>query len=225
VSRLIFALLALFFAAGCSNLRYEYQYVPGKTASLMEGRATAPDGAPDQVHAAIAAANQIAGSAYTYGGGHGAAADTSFDCSGATSHVLRAAGLLRIDGFSQLWQIGGGRVDQCLGAQRACLSRDRWSAVRYGLARPGERSALDDEKPAGAAVCDPASGWVVGRLVFRLSRHLAAFGALMVIPSSVEDVDYRVRLIARERLTNRGQFSCRRCALRRRRRDGRRSLR
>jgi hypothetical protein len=95
VSRLIFALLALFFAAGCSNLRYEYQYVPGKTASLMEGRATAPDGAPDQVHAAIAAANQIAGSAYTYGGGHGAAADTSFDCSGATSHVLRAAGLLR----------------------------------------------------------------------------------------------------------------------------------
>lgn len=88
-------LLSVLFLAGCSSLRYEYRYVAGKTASLQMGHAFAPEGAPSQVHAAIAAANQIAGSPYAHGGGHGSGTDTVFDCSGATSHVLRAAGLLR----------------------------------------------------------------------------------------------------------------------------------
>lgn len=92
--RFLLSLLAL-FAAGCSSLRYEYQYVPGKTADLLDGQATAPENAPPQVHAAVAAANTIAGSAYSYGGGHGAGDTVAFDCSGATSYVLRAAGLMR----------------------------------------------------------------------------------------------------------------------------------
>jgi hypothetical protein len=88
-------LAALFFLAGCgSNLRYEYRYIPGKTAALNGGQATAPEAAPDRVRAAIAAANQIAGTPYAFGGGHGGPGDRGLDCSGATSYVLRAAGVL-----------------------------------------------------------------------------------------------------------------------------------
>lgn len=43
---------------------------------------------------AIAAGNRIAGAPYRRGGGHGRADDGGFDCSGATSYVLRAAGLM-----------------------------------------------------------------------------------------------------------------------------------
>lgn len=90
--------LAAFFLAACgSNLRYEYRYRPGRTATLIDGQAVAPEGAPAKVHAAIAAANSIAGAAYAYGGGHGSRDNTSFDCSGATSYVLRNAGMLRTD--------------------------------------------------------------------------------------------------------------------------------
>lgn len=42
----------------------------------------------------IRAANRIAGLPYRYGGGHGQWADSGYDCSGAVSYVLHAAGLL-----------------------------------------------------------------------------------------------------------------------------------
>jgi hypothetical protein len=93
IHRLVILLLALALSA-CSSLRYEYHYIPGKTGSLANGQAAAPENAPAQVHAAIAAANHIAGCAYCYGGGHGSPEETSFDCSGATSYVLRAAGAM-----------------------------------------------------------------------------------------------------------------------------------
>jgi hypothetical protein len=76
-------------------LRYEYRYVPGKTAALNGGQAVAPEAAPDRVRAAIAAANQIAGTPYAFGGGHGRAGDRGLDCSGAASYVLQAAGALK----------------------------------------------------------------------------------------------------------------------------------
>jgi len=91
----LLAFLALILAtAGCSSLRYEYHYVPGKTGTMDNGHLVAPEGAPDRVQAAVAAANSIAGSAYEYGGGHGSGESHTFDCSGATSYVLRTAGLL-----------------------------------------------------------------------------------------------------------------------------------
>ena len=84
----------ILFFSGCAAPKYVYRYVPGKTATLSEGYATAPPSAPPQVQMAVAAANRIAGSAYERGGGHGSGDSATYDCSGATSFVLRSAGLL-----------------------------------------------------------------------------------------------------------------------------------
>ena len=88
-------LAALLFCAGCASPRYDYRYVPGRTAALHDGIAIAPPEAPPQVLAAIAAGNRIAGLPYAYGGGHRNELETAYDCSGAMSYVLRGAGLLR----------------------------------------------------------------------------------------------------------------------------------
>ncbi len=86
-------LVPLLFTA-CESPSYVYRYVPGKTAALEGGFAVPPPTAPDRVKVAIAAANRIAGSPYRRGGGHGTMDDGAFDCSGASSYVLRAAGLM-----------------------------------------------------------------------------------------------------------------------------------
>ena len=68
----------------------------GKAKLSADGRtAVAPAGAPEQVKAAIAAANRITRKPYRYGGGHGRFRDSGYDCSGAVSYVLHGAGLLR----------------------------------------------------------------------------------------------------------------------------------
>jgi hypothetical protein len=61
---------------------------------LPDGRALAPDGAPDVVKRVIMAGNAIAKFPYKWGGGHGAWRDTGYDCSGSVSFALAAAGLL-----------------------------------------------------------------------------------------------------------------------------------
>jgi hypothetical protein len=86
-------LVSLSFLSACSGPSYTYRHIPGRTAIVRDGLAYAPPAAPAEVHAAVAAGNEIAGSAYVHGGGHGGNA-SGFDCSGATSYVLRAAGLL-----------------------------------------------------------------------------------------------------------------------------------
>jgi hypothetical protein len=63
-------------------------------AELADGRAIAPAGAPPAVKRAIAAANQINGRPYVWGGGHVSFLSRGYDCSGAVSYVLHAAGLL-----------------------------------------------------------------------------------------------------------------------------------
>jgi Putative peptidoglycan binding domain len=70
---------------------------PAPNAVLSpDGRiAVAPEGAPAEVEAAIAAANRITSKPYRYGGGHGRFRDSGYDCSGAVSYVLHGAGLLR----------------------------------------------------------------------------------------------------------------------------------
>jgi Putative peptidoglycan binding domain len=60
-----------------------------------DGRAIAPESAPQEVKDAIAAANRIVGKPYRYGGGHGRWNDSGYDCSGAMSYALHGAGLLR----------------------------------------------------------------------------------------------------------------------------------
>jgi hypothetical protein len=85
----------LLFLAGCASPPYVYHYIPGRTAILRDGIAFAPPAAPPEVQIAVAAGNRIAGMPYVYGAGHSNAEfDTAYDCSGAASFVLRAAGLL-----------------------------------------------------------------------------------------------------------------------------------
>jgi hypothetical protein len=68
----------------------------GEKATLgSDGKAIAPAGAPPEVVAVIAAANEIVGKPYKYGGGHGDWEDSGYDCSGSESYALHGAGLVR----------------------------------------------------------------------------------------------------------------------------------
>jgi cell wall-associated NlpC family hydrolase len=61
-----------------------------------DGLAVAPEGAPEEVKAIIAAGNKIASKPYRWGGGHGRWRDSGYDCSGSISYALHGAGLLRM---------------------------------------------------------------------------------------------------------------------------------
>ena len=66
-----------------------------QTAGVQPGgTAVAPLEAPSVVAAVIQAGNAIAKTPYKWGGGHGAWADTGYDCSGSVSFALAGAGLL-----------------------------------------------------------------------------------------------------------------------------------
>ncbi len=78
------------------SARWTYRHVPGKTAVVYpNGKAFLHAYAPVKVHNAIAAANQIAGKPYVWGGGHRRLYDHGYDCSGAVCYVLNHAGVLR----------------------------------------------------------------------------------------------------------------------------------
>jgi cell wall-associated NlpC family hydrolase len=68
--------------------------VAGPVARLAAGQGVAPADAPPEVALAVAAANAIVGLPYRWGGGHGSFDDRGYDCSGAVSYVLHAAGAL-----------------------------------------------------------------------------------------------------------------------------------
>jgi len=63
-------------------------------ATLVDGQAVAPPGAPTLVKRVIAAANEIDGKPYIWGGGHASFIAKGYDCSGAVSYALHGAGLL-----------------------------------------------------------------------------------------------------------------------------------
>jgi hypothetical protein len=87
--------ISLVLLAACASPPpYRYHYVPEKTAGLSNGLAIAPPEAPADVQAAIAAGNRIAGLPYAYGAGHTRGTDCAYDCSGAASYLLEAAGRL-----------------------------------------------------------------------------------------------------------------------------------
>ena len=82
-----------FLLSGCvSTPPYVYHYIPGRTATLENRYAVAPDRAPAVVQGAIAAGNDLVGKPYRYGGGHRNFFDTGYDCSGAVSYVLHSIG-------------------------------------------------------------------------------------------------------------------------------------
>jgi hypothetical protein len=67
---------------------------PGKAKLLKSGKAIPPSNAPARVVRAIRAANRIRKKPYIYGGGHRSFRAKGYDCSGAVSYVLNAAGVL-----------------------------------------------------------------------------------------------------------------------------------
>jgi peptidoglycan hydrolase-like protein with peptidoglycan-binding domain len=68
---------------------------PGAVATIdSNGNAIAPAGAPAVVQEMITAANSIDTKPYIYAGGHASWNAPGYDCSGAVSFVLHAAGLL-----------------------------------------------------------------------------------------------------------------------------------
>jgi hypothetical protein len=60
-----------------------------------DGSAVAPSDAPKQVRKAINAGNRIRTKPYIWGGGHRKFNSKGYDCSGAISYVLHAAGMLK----------------------------------------------------------------------------------------------------------------------------------
>jgi hypothetical protein len=71
-------------------------FVYGKTAYIgPDGKAQAPPSAPRSVHKMVAAANELVGKPYKYGGGHRSFYDSGYDCSGAVSYILHKGGKLK----------------------------------------------------------------------------------------------------------------------------------
>ena len=70
---------------------------PLPTAQLSRDGKTAipPAAAPDEVKAAIYAANRIVGKPYRYGGGHRRFNDSGYDCSGSISFALRGGNMIK----------------------------------------------------------------------------------------------------------------------------------
>jgi hypothetical protein len=84
------------FAASSGGTEVPTTPVPGSKAKLAkDGTAIPPADAPKEVVEAIEAANEIEDKPYVYGGGHGSFNDKGYDCSGAISYALHAAGLLK----------------------------------------------------------------------------------------------------------------------------------
>jgi hypothetical protein len=83
------------WGAGCEPVQSPAQRTAANCgATLVEGQAVAPSGAPPVVKRVIAAANEIDGRPYVWGGGHASFTSKGYDCSGAVSYALHGAGLL-----------------------------------------------------------------------------------------------------------------------------------
>lgn len=96
---LLFATFALVSCGGSQkwakgSVEYEKKFLRSVNPTA-NGRAKAPLFAPKRVKLAVAAANRLVDKPYKYGGGHAVLKDWGYDCSGATSYVLREAGLLQ----------------------------------------------------------------------------------------------------------------------------------
>jgi hypothetical protein len=106
------AVAAIPWGAGCTSLPPSGVRTSSTCgAGLVDGRAIAPPGAPAAVKRVIAAANQIDGRPYVWGGGHVSWFSRGYDCSGAVGYALHGAGLLDVTMVSgQLAHWGDGGV-------------------------------------------------------------------------------------------------------------------
>jgi cell wall-associated NlpC family hydrolase len=102
---------AIPWGAGCASLPPDGQRTSATCgARLVDGRAIAPPGAPAVVKRVIAAANQINGRPYVWGGGHASWLTRGYDCSGAVGYALHGGDLLdvtMVSGQLAHWGEGG----------------------------------------------------------------------------------------------------------------------
>jgi hypothetical protein len=123
------------------------------------GMAIPPPGAPAAVVAAINAGNAINGRPYVWGGGHGSFESRGYDCSGAVSYVLHAAGMLSSplpSGPLMSWGVPGkGRWISVMANQGhayAVVAGLRWDTSSYGSGGSGPRWRATKRRPHGFAV-------------------------------------------------------------------------
>jgi hypothetical protein len=135
---------------------------PQKARLTKKGVAIPPPNAPPQVVAAINAGNAIRKMPYRWGGGHASFFDTGYDCSGAVSYVLYAAGMLSSpmpSGPFMTWGLPGKGAWITVFANRghmyAKIAGLRWdtSAVGERFRRgSGPRWRATKRKPTGYAI-------------------------------------------------------------------------
>jgi hypothetical protein len=88
------------WGAGCEPAASPAQRTASNCgATLVDGEAVPPRGAPPVVRRVIAAANEIDNRPYIWGGGHASFIAKGYDCSGAVSYALHGADLL---GYTQV---------------------------------------------------------------------------------------------------------------------------
>jgi hypothetical protein len=84
--------------SGSGGAAFEPPPPPPAEATIRDGRAIAPRGAPRRVRRVIAAANRLVRKPYRYGGGHRSRIskiDKGYDCSGSVSYALYGGRFLR----------------------------------------------------------------------------------------------------------------------------------
>ena len=127
----------------------------GGKATLVNGLAVAPAGAPAAVKQVIAAANSIATTPYEYAGGHGSWKSSGYDCSGSVGFALHGGGLLsQTEDSGQMESYGAAGSGQWItlyanaghvyakiaglyydtAAQSSSNDQDRWSTTRVSPA-------------------------------------------------------------------------------------------
>ena len=127
------------------------------------GRAIAPPGAPAAIVNAIAAGNAIHKRPYVWGGGHASFESWGYDCSGAVSYVLHAAGLVPSplpSGPLMSWGLPGkGRWISVMASSShayAVIAGLRFDTSSYGSGGNGPRWRWTKRRPHGFAVRHPA---------------------------------------------------------------------
>ncbi|HSD25638.1 MAG TPA: hypothetical protein VLB79_15060 [Solirubrobacterales bacterium] len=133
---------------------------PGRARlNRKSGMAVAPAGAPQAVVNAIAAGNTIRKRPYVWGGGHGSFESRGYDCSGAVSYVLHAAGMLSSplpSGPLMSWGLPGkGNWISVMANPShayAVIAGLRFDTSSYGSGGSGPRWRWTKRRPRGFAV-------------------------------------------------------------------------
>jgi hypothetical protein len=140
----------------------QHPTVSGSVAKIIKGVAYAPAYAPMQVKKAIWAGNQIRLKPYAVGGGHGKWKDSAYDCSGAVSYVLHAAGLLKVSEDSgQMESFGSKGLGQWMTVYtNPGHAFIEIAGIRLDTSREGDPHPAPGTGPRWRPVMDTTPGYV-----------------------------------------------------------------